>query len=287
MEACPSCGHENPEGAKFCMECAAPLACAGALGGGGAEGRHLAVLRSGRVHGVVGVGRSGGRRSDAGGVLRRWRGRRSRRTAGWWRSSSATRWSACSACRRRTRTTRSGRCGRGFGSSRTRSGWTAVGGAPLAAAGRDQHRGGARAAGCRPRARASGSWPGMRSTRPRGSQSVAPEMGVAVGLATYEATAAGVRLRGAGAGDAEGEGRAGAGVPREGAAGRFGIDLTRTHDSPFVGREIDLALAEGSLRQDRRGELGAAGDGGRRAGAGQEPDRGRAVRAMSMRGRSS
>jgi class 3 adenylate cyclase len=25
MEACPSCGHENPDGAKFCMECATPL----------------------------------------------------------------------------------------------------------------------------------------------------------------------------------------------------------------------------------------------------------------------
>ena len=31
-------------------------------------------------------------------LLRRWRGRRSRRTAGWWRSSSATRSSASSAC---------------------------------------------------------------------------------------------------------------------------------------------------------------------------------------------
>ena len=26
---------------------------------------------------------------------------------------------------------------------------------------------------------------------------------------------------------------------------RFGTDLTRTHDSPFVGREIDLALLKG------------------------------------------
>jgi class 3 adenylate cyclase len=25
MSACPSCGHENPGSAKFCMECAAPL----------------------------------------------------------------------------------------------------------------------------------------------------------------------------------------------------------------------------------------------------------------------
>ena len=26
MTACPSCGHENREGAKFCEECASPLA---------------------------------------------------------------------------------------------------------------------------------------------------------------------------------------------------------------------------------------------------------------------
>ena len=31
---------------------------------------------------------------------------------------------------------------------------------------------------------------------------------------------------------------------------RFGTDLTRTHDSPFVGREIDLALLKGRVRQD-------------------------------------
>jgi class 3 adenylate cyclase/tetratricopeptide (TPR) repeat protein len=30
MVGCPACGHENPEGAKFCMECAAPLAEAAA-----------------------------------------------------------------------------------------------------------------------------------------------------------------------------------------------------------------------------------------------------------------
>ena len=27
----------------------------------------------------------------------------------------------------------------------------------------------------------------------------------------------------------------------------FGTDLTRTHDSPFIGREIDLALLKGSF----------------------------------------
>ena len=29
MLKCSNCGHENPDGAKFCMECAAPLDAAG------------------------------------------------------------------------------------------------------------------------------------------------------------------------------------------------------------------------------------------------------------------
>ena len=59
---------------------------------------------------------------------------------------------------------------------------------------------------------------------------------------------------------------------------RFGTDLTRTHDTPFVGREIDLALLKGIFDKTVASTLGAARDGGRRAGAGQEPDRRRAVR---------
>ena len=76
-------------------------------------------------------------------------------------------------------------------------------------------------------------------------QSVAPDMGVVVGLATYEATAAifdYVELE-----PAMLKGKAGpvrvfhALAPRA----RFGTDLTRTHDTPFIGREIDLALLKG------------------------------------------
>ena len=109
-------------------------------------------------------------------------------------------------------------------------------------------------------------------------QSVAPEMGVAVGLATFEATAVVFDYEELRAGDAEGEGRAGAGLPREGSAGpvRDRSDPDARH---AVRRPRDRPGAvEGHLRQDGRGELGAAGDGGRRAGARQEPARGRAVR---------
>jgi class 3 adenylate cyclase len=76
-------------------------------------------------------------------------------------------------------------------------------------------------------------------------QAAAPEMGVAVGQATHEATAAifdYVELE-----PAELKGKANrvrmfhALAPRA----RFGTDITRTHDTPFIGREIDLALLKG------------------------------------------
>ena len=71
MTACGSCGHENQSGQKFCGECGARL-------GRGApavvEERKVvsvALLRSGRVHRGVGVGRPRGRRPGAEGVFRR------------------------------------------------------------------------------------------------------------------------------------------------------------------------------------------------------------------------
>ena len=51
-------------------------------------------------------------------------------------------------------------------------------------------------------------------------QSVAPEMGVAVGLRDLRGHVGGLRLRGARARDAQGQVRAGAGLPREGTPGR-------------------------------------------------------------------
>jgi class 3 adenylate cyclase/tetratricopeptide (TPR) repeat protein len=76
-------------------------------------------------------------------------------------------------------------------------------------------------------------------------QGVAPVMGVAVGLATYEATKVVfdyVELESAALkGKAEPVRVFQPSAPRA----RFGTDLTRTHTSPFVGREIDLALLKG------------------------------------------
>ena len=76
-------------------------------------------------------------------------------------------------------------------------------------------------------------------------QSVAPEMGVAVGLATYEATATifdYVELEPA---RLKGKSEPVRVFHAKTSRSRFGTDLTRTHDTPFIGREIDLAILKG------------------------------------------
>ena len=76
-------------------------------------------------------------------------------------------------------------------------------------------------------------------------QSVAPAMGVAVGMATYTATSEVFDYAELDA--AALKGKSGpvrvfqATAPRA----RFGTDVTRTHSSPFVGRAVDLALLGG------------------------------------------
>jgi class 3 adenylate cyclase/tetratricopeptide (TPR) repeat protein len=82
-------------------------------------------------------------------------------------------------------------------------------------------------------------------------QSIAPEMGVAVGLATFEATSlvfeyeelAPARLKG----KSEPVRMFHAKAPR----GRLGTDLTRTLDTPFIGREIELALLKDIFDETR------------------------------------
>ena len=76
-------------------------------------------------------------------------------------------------------------------------------------------------------------------------QGVAPEMGVAVGVATYEATATVFEYL-----ELEPESVKGKADPVRvfqalAPRARLGTDLTRTHTSPFIGREIDLALLKG------------------------------------------
>ena len=76
-------------------------------------------------------------------------------------------------------------------------------------------------------------------------QSVAPEMGVAVGLSTFEATAVVFEYEELEPATVKGKAEPVRVFHAKAARARFGTDLTRTHDSPFIGREIDLALLKG------------------------------------------
>ncbi len=78
-------------------------------------------------------------------------------------------------------------------------------------------------------------------------QSVAPEMGVAVGLATYEATRAVFEYEELDIASLKGKSDPVRVFHAKAARAHFGTDLTRTHDGPFIGREIDLALLKGSF----------------------------------------
>ena len=76
-------------------------------------------------------------------------------------------------------------------------------------------------------------------------QSVAPEMGVAVGIGTYEATEAVFDYEELEPATLKGKSDPVRVFWARSARARFGTDLTRVHDTPFIGREIDLALLQG------------------------------------------
>jgi class 3 adenylate cyclase/tetratricopeptide (TPR) repeat protein len=76
-------------------------------------------------------------------------------------------------------------------------------------------------------------------------QSVAPDMGVAVGLATYEATAPVFDYEELDPATLKGKSEPVRVFHAKNPLARFGTDLTRTLDTPFIGREIDLALLKG------------------------------------------
>lgn len=76
-------------------------------------------------------------------------------------------------------------------------------------------------------------------------QSVAPEMGVAVGVGTYEATTVVFDYAELEPATLKGKSEPVRIFHAKSPRARFGTDLTRTHDTPFIGREIDLALLKG------------------------------------------
>ncbi len=76
-------------------------------------------------------------------------------------------------------------------------------------------------------------------------QGLAPEMGVAVGVATYEATTVVFDYQELPPATVKGKAEPVRVFQPLAPRARFGTDLTRTHTSPFIGREIDLALLKG------------------------------------------
>jgi predicted ATPase len=70
-------------------------------------------------------------------------------------------------------------------------------------------------------------------------------MGVAVGLATFEATGLVFDYEELESAALKGKAEPVRVFHAKAPRARFGTDLTRTHDSPFVGREIDLAILKG------------------------------------------
>ena len=76
-------------------------------------------------------------------------------------------------------------------------------------------------------------------------QSIAPEMGVAVGLATYEATVPVFDYEELDPASLKGKAEPVRVFQAKAPRARLGTNLTRAHDTPFVGREIDLAILKG------------------------------------------
>ena len=76
-------------------------------------------------------------------------------------------------------------------------------------------------------------------------QSVAPEMGVAVGIGTYEATTVVFEYEELEPATLKGKSEPVRIFHAKSPLSRFGSDLTRTHDTPFIGREIDLSILKG------------------------------------------
>jgi class 3 adenylate cyclase/tetratricopeptide (TPR) repeat protein len=85
-------------------------------------------------------------------------------------------------------------------------------------------------------------------------QSVAPQMGVAVGQPTFDATRAVFHYKELPPASVKGKTEPVAVFHAVQSRATFGSDLTRTHDLPFVGREIDLALLKGVFAKARAAE---------------------------------
>jgi class 3 adenylate cyclase/tetratricopeptide (TPR) repeat protein len=243
MEACPSCGHENPDGAKFCMECATPLGAPSRLI---AEERKVVTCLFCDLIGFTATSESADPEDvdqmlsaysemartqieAYGGVVEKFIGDA---VVGIFGAPAAHEDDPERAVRA------------GLRIAETAEELEAVGGAPL------RLRVGINTGEALVRL---GVYTGSGERLLAGDaintasrlQSVAPEMGVAVGLGTYEATTAVFDYEELEPATLKGKAEPVRVFHAKAPRARFGTDLTRTHDTPFIGREIDLSLLKG------------------------------------------
>ena len=275
MFRCPACSTENPADARFCNGCGSRLTAAAAhrrdhRGAQGRSPRSSATSSASPRRARAPIPKTSTGCSPA---TSPWPGRRSSSTAASSRSSSAMRSSGCSASRSPTRTIRSERSGRPSGSPTRPRGLRGPRRRAAPAPDRDQHRPG-------PRPPRSGPGAGERflagdsvNTASR-IQSVAPELGVAVGRGDL------ARRRSTGSsttelppGGPEGQGRAGPRLPRD----RPALVARRRRDprprQPVRRPGIELGTLVGALDTPVADEPLEFVDDRRRAGARQEPAR--------------
>ena len=243
MAACPACGHENPDGAKFCMECATPL---GVPSRRIAEERKVVTCLFCDLVGFTATSESAdpedvdqmltayaemtrAQIESHGGVVEKFIGDA---VVGLFGVPAAHEDDPERAVRA------------GLRIAEGAEDLMAVGGAPL------RLRVGINTGEALVRLGViAGSGERLLSgdainTASR-IQSIAPEMGVAVGLGTYEATVEVFEYEELEPATLKGKSEPVRVFHAKSSRASFGTDLTRTHDTPFVGREIDLALLKG------------------------------------------
>jgi class 3 adenylate cyclase len=244
MAACPSCAHENPEGAKFCMECATPLAAAPPRGRG--DERKVVTALFCDLVGFTATSESAdpedldrmlgayfemarGAIEAFGGTVEKFIGDA---VVGVFGVPAVHEDDPERAVRAALRICEDA------------EELTSIGGAPLRLrVGLNTGEAFVRL-GVAPTS-GEGFLTGDSINTASRIQSVAPEMGVAVGLATYEATAQVFDYEELAPASLKGKAEPVRVFHAKAPMARLGTDLTRTHDSPFVGREIDLALLKG------------------------------------------
>ena len=277
MTACPSCGHENPDGAKFCMECAAPLVLRLPVRSR-RSGRSCRCLFCDLVGFTAASEQADPEDVDRmlsayaemararieahGGVVEKFIGDA---VVGVFGVPAAHEDDPERAVRAGLRIVEAA------------EELEAIGGAPLRLrvgvnTGETLVRLGANA-GVGERVLAGDAI----NTASR-LQSVAPEMGVAVGLSTFEATSVVFEYEELEPATVKGKAEPVRVFHAKAARARFGTDLTRTHDSAVHRPRDRPGAPEGRLRQDGGLQLRAVGDGGGGAGVGEVAAGGGAVR---------